>query len=95
MEVKGIVRRIDDLGRVALPKEMRRTMRLKEGTPLEIAYTGDSIIITKHIEATMADMASDMKDRLDEGYDKLDTNKVKAIRKHLLEIQELLSPERR
>ena len=36
MKATGIVRRIDDLGRVVIPKEIRRTLRLKEGTPLEI-----------------------------------------------------------
>ena len=39
MKATGIVRRIDDLGRVVIPKEIRRTMRIREGTPLEI-YTG-------------------------------------------------------
>ena len=36
MKATGIVRRIDDLGRVVIPKEIRRTMRIKEGDPLEI-----------------------------------------------------------
>lgn len=39
MKATGIVRRIDDLGRVVIPKEIRRTMRIREGDPLEI-YTG-------------------------------------------------------
>ena len=34
MKATGIVRRIDDLGRVVVPKEIRRTLRLREGTPL-------------------------------------------------------------
>ena len=34
MKATGIVRRIDDLGRVVIPKEIRRTLRLREGTPL-------------------------------------------------------------
>ena len=38
MKATGIVRRIDDLGRVVIPKEIRRTLRIKEGTPLEIFY---------------------------------------------------------
>ena len=35
MKATGIVRRIDDLGRVVIPKEIRKTLRIKEGTPLE------------------------------------------------------------
>ncbi len=41
MKATGIVRRIDDLGRVVIPKEIRRTMRIREGDPLEI-FTGAS-----------------------------------------------------
>ena len=39
MKATGIVRRIDDLGRVVIPKEIRRTMRIREGDPLETALT--------------------------------------------------------
>lgn len=39
MKATGIVRRIDDLGRVVIPKEIRRTMRIREGDPLEITRT--------------------------------------------------------
>lgn len=40
MKATGIVRRIDDLGRVVIPKEIRRTLAIREGDPLEI-YTTD------------------------------------------------------
>ena len=39
MKATGIVRRIDDLGRVVIPKEIRRTMRIREGDPLHIFTT--------------------------------------------------------
>ena len=39
MKATGIVRRIDDLGRVVIPKEIRKTLRIKEGTPLAVSYT--------------------------------------------------------
>ena len=39
MKATGIVRRIDDLGRVVIPKEIRRTMRIREGDPLQISLT--------------------------------------------------------
>lgn len=49
MKATGIVRRIDDLGRVVIPKEIRRTMRIREGDPLEI-YTdsGGEVIFKKY-----------------------------------------------
>ena len=36
MKATGIVRRVDDLGRIVIPKEIRRTLRIREGDPLEI-----------------------------------------------------------
>ena len=39
MKATGIVRRIDDLGRVVIPKEIRRTMRIREGDPSRITLT--------------------------------------------------------
>lgn len=49
MKATGIVRRIDDLGRVVIPKEIRRTLRIKEGTPLEIFTDREGEIILKNI----------------------------------------------
>ena len=49
MKATGVVRRIDDLGRIVIPKELRRTMRIKEGESLEIFIDGnDQIILKKH-----------------------------------------------
>ena len=39
MKATGIVRRIDDLGRVVIPKEIRRTMRIREGDPSQITWS--------------------------------------------------------
>lgn len=47
MKATGIVRRIDDLGRVIIPKEIRRTLRIREGDPLEIFTDRDGEIILK------------------------------------------------
>ena len=47
MKATGIVRRIDDLGRVVIPKEIRRTMRIREGDPLEIYTDTDGEVIFK------------------------------------------------
>jgi AbrB family transcriptional regulator (stage V sporulation protein T) len=47
MKATGIVRRIDDLGRVVIPKEIRRTMRIREGDPLEIYTEKDGEVIFK------------------------------------------------
>ena len=49
MKATGIVRRIDDLGRVVIPKEIRRTLRIREGDPLEIFVDRDGEVILKNI----------------------------------------------
>jgi AbrB family transcriptional regulator (stage V sporulation protein T) len=47
LKATGIVRRIDDLGRVVIPKEIRRTLRIREGDPLEIFTDREGEIILK------------------------------------------------
>lgn len=44
----GIIRRIDDLGRVVIPKEMRKTLRIKEGDPLEIFTNKEELVFKKY-----------------------------------------------
>ncbi|MEI4605819.1 AbrB/MazE/SpoVT family DNA-binding domain-containing protein [Bacillus cereus] len=49
MKSTGIVRKIDELGRVVIPKETRRTLNIHEKDPLEIFVEGDAIILQKYI----------------------------------------------
>ena len=62
MKATGIVRRIDDLGRVVIPKELRRTMRLREGAPLEIFTDKDGELIFKKYSpiGELTDFAADL-----------------------------------
>ncbi len=48
MTTAGIVRRIDELGRIVIPKEMRRTMHLKEGDEMEILSNGEALTLRKY-----------------------------------------------
>lgn len=48
MESGGIVRRIDELGRIVIPKELRRTMRLSVGDEMEILSNGENVILKKY-----------------------------------------------
>ena len=57
MKATGIVRRIDDLGRVVIPKEIRRTLRIREGDPLEIFTDRDGEVICKKY-SPMGDLGS-------------------------------------
>ena len=48
MKTTGIIRRIDDLGRIVIPKELRRSLRIKNGDTLEVFVDNDSIILKKY-----------------------------------------------
>lgn len=48
MKTTGIVRKVDELGRVVLPMELRKTMNIEHGTPLEIFVDGEKIILAKY-----------------------------------------------
>ena len=50
MKATGVVRRIDDLGRVVIPKEIRKTLRIKEGDPLEIFTDKEVEVILKAMQ---------------------------------------------
>ena len=66
MKATGIVRRIDDLGRVVIPKEIRRTMRIREGDPLEIYTDKDGGVIFKKysLMGGLVDLAGQLCDTL-------------------------------
>ncbi|MBR5329673.1 MAG: stage V sporulation protein T [Firmicutes bacterium] len=66
MKATGIVRRIDDLGRVVIPKEIRRTMRIKEGDPLEIYVDREGEVILKKYSpiSSLYDFSSEFADAL-------------------------------
>ncbi len=66
MKATGIVRRIDDLGRVVIPKEIRRTLRIREGDPLEIFVDRDGEVILKKYSpiGELGDFAQEYTDSL-------------------------------
>jgi AbrB family transcriptional regulator (stage V sporulation protein T) len=68
MKATGIVRRIDDLGRVVIPKEIRRTLRIREGDPLEIFVDRDGEVILKKYSpiGELGDFAKEYCDSLHE-----------------------------
>ncbi len=76
MRATGIVRRIDDLGRVVIPKEIRRTLRIREGDPLEIFTEKDGEVIFKKY-SPMGEL-SDFAGQICETMHKT-TNKIAAV----------------
>lgn len=72
MQETGMVRRIDELGRVVIPKEMRRTLRIKEGDPLEIYTDKEQLIFKKYSPvSTINEMAEAVADGIEELTEKI------------------------
>jgi AbrB family transcriptional regulator (stage V sporulation protein T) len=73
LKATGIVRRIDDLGRVVIPKEIRRTLRIREGDPLEIFVDRDGEVILKKYSpiGELGDFAREYADSLAEATGKI------------------------
>jgi stage V sporulation protein T len=75
----GIVRRIDDLGRVVIPKEIRRTMKIREGDPLIISTTENGVLFEKYDIG--ADITDSLKTVIDNFEGDLTKNEIEDIRK--------------
>lgn len=58
MKATGIIRRVDELGRVVIPKEIRRTMGIKEATPLEIYCEDGKLVLQKYEPSVRAQVES-------------------------------------
>lgn len=52
MSGSGIIRRVDDLGRIVIPREVRRTLHISEGDPFEITVSGGKVILSKYDPAS-------------------------------------------
>lgn len=65
MKATGIIRRIDDLGRVVIPKEIRRNLGIREGDPLEIFRHEDGVCFKKYIPNKLEKVYDAFKDLAD------------------------------
>lgn len=55
MQVRGIIRRIDDLGRLVIPRELRERLNIKPGQPMEIVAIGGVLVIGKVEESEVSE----------------------------------------
>ena len=93
MKATGIVRSVDDLGRVVIPKEIRRTMRIREGDPLEIFLDEDGAVVFKKYIPTYRDDLMDTLQNAADYYDKYEDDRATAeqLRKIAKEVDALLA----
>ena len=66
MIATGIVRRVDELGRVVIPREIRRALRINDGDPLEICRDGTNLVLRKYQPDDITESVKTLKDLLDE-----------------------------
>lgn len=97
MKATGIVRRVDDLGRIVIPKEIRRNIGVQEGTPMELFTDGNKLVIQKYetcdsisdIVKTLRDLITDYPDEFkDDGLSNL-LEQVDAFEETLKEARKL------
>ena len=78
MKNTGVVRRIDDLGRIVIPKEIRKTLRIKNGESLEIFLSSDNIVLKKY--SPLESLLDFYKDYVDSIYSEIGNNIIIADR---------------
>lgn len=91
MKPTGMVRRIDDLGRVVIPKEIRHRLLLEEGDPLEIFVDEDYIKLKKYVpDYDFVCMVEDLERRFINATDMIGHKNTKDIKLRLEEVKKLL-----
>ena len=91
MRATGIVRRVDDLGRIVIPKEIRRSMGIREGEPLEIFIDGRDTVCFRKYKANLNGEIDHLVDTIETCVD--DYEKMAQIKKLLGEVRKLVKSE--
>ena len=92
MKATGIIRRVDDLGRVVIPKEIRRTVGIREGEPLEIFLDGRDTVCFRKYETNLCGDVDRLKNQI-KTYCDLPYETMARIEILLEEVQELVRGE--
>lgn len=94
MRTTGMIRRVDELGRIVLPKEIRRTMSIPDGTPMEILIENDQVILRKYVpEEEVLEKLNMLEKQLELESEDMDLHKVKVIKKQISDIRAILNGE--
>ena len=93
MKATGIIRRVDDLGRVVIPKDIRRTIGIREGEPLEIFIEGEDTVCFRKCKSNLGDAVEHLRDQIENYCDDLTYGTLMRIDALLEEVQELVKGE--
>lgn len=84
MKSTGIVRKIDQLGRLVLPIELRRTLNLPHGTPMELFVSEDKIIIKKYEPSNRDDLINELDEIVSRSFNREDKKRLNELLDELL-----------
>lgn len=91
MKDTGVIRRIDDLGRVVVPRDMRKSLGLQEGTPLEVCATEEGILFKKYDPGiTLMDNVKNLENALNDNYVELGVDVTREIRMCINDLKDIL-----
>lgn len=91
MRATGIVRRIDDLGRVVIPREIRKQFGIEEGDPLEILVNKDEIILRKYdVSVGLKELVRRLDNEFSDVKSDMETETVNRIYGHISALQDIL-----
>ena len=93
MKATGMIRRVDDLGRIVIPKEIRRSVGIREGEPLEIFIEGGDTVCFRKYKTNLSDAVEHLRDQIENGGDDLTYATLMRIDALLEEVQELVKGE--
>ena len=94
MKRTGMIRRVDDLGRIVIPKEIRRSMYIKDGTPMEIFISEEGIVLKKHyIQGGLPEMLCAVENVLQEMEVELGKEKSEGIKQNISSIRQILEQD--
>lgn len=93
MKATGIIRRVDGLGRVVIPKEIRRTIGIHEGEPLEIFIEGGDTVCFRKYKANLDDAVDHLKEQIENCCDDLTVDALMRIEVLLDEVLDLVNGE--
>ena len=80
----GIVRKVDPLGRLVLPVELRRSLNLPAGTPIELFIDGDKIILQKYVPSNHSELLQELDEIKERAFSDDDKRRIDEILKEVL-----------
>ncbi len=94
MKATGIVRRVDDLGRIVIPKEVRRQLGISEGTPMELYMEDGKVIFQKYnTSECIMERIKELQNALYEDESMFGNEKVRKAEEHIKALKEIFKEE--